>query len=74
MKRLIILLSGLLLCLQASAQADRQADMQELQRLMGPVPADRQIRTGRLDNGLTYYIRHNEKPKGTFQHISIPTT
>ena len=31
---------------------------------MQPIPADKEVRTGRLDNGLTYYIRHNEKPKG----------
>lgn len=27
------------------------------------VPLDPKIRYGKLDNGLTYYIRHNEKPK-----------
>lgn len=27
-----------------------------------PVPMDPTIRYGKLDNGLTYYIRHNEKP------------
>lgn len=31
---------------------------------MQPIPTDKEVRTGRLDNGLTYYIRHNEKPKG----------
>ena len=31
---------------------------------MQPIPADKEVRTGRLDNGLTFYIRHNEKPKG----------
>ncbi len=31
---------------------------------MEPIPADKEVRTGRLENGLTYYIRHNEKPKG----------
>ncbi len=31
---------------------------------MQPIPADKEVRTGRLDNGMTYYIRHNEKPKG----------
>ncbi|WP_302257574.1 pitrilysin family protein [uncultured Alistipes sp.] len=31
---------------------------------MQPIPADKEVRTGRLDNGLIYYIRHNEKPKG----------
>lgn len=27
------------------------------------LPVDPQIRTGKLENGLTYYIRHNELPK-----------
>ncbi|MCH5220212.1 MAG: insulinase family protein [Muribaculaceae bacterium] len=31
---------------------------------MQPVPADPAVRIGKLDNGLTYYIRHNETPKG----------
>lgn len=29
-----------------------------------PLPVDRQIKTGTLDNGLTYYIRHNANPAG----------
>lgn len=29
-----------------------------------PIPADKDVRTGKLENGMTYYIRHNEKPKG----------
>lgn len=29
-----------------------------------PLPVDPEVRTGRLENGLTYYIRHNERPKG----------
>ena len=28
-----------------------------------PLPIDPQIRYGKLDNGLTYYIRHNQQPK-----------
>ena len=28
-----------------------------------PVPLDPAIRIGKLPNGLTYYIRHNEEPK-----------
>jgi zinc protease len=28
-----------------------------------PLPVDPKVRTGKLDNGLTYYIRHNEYPK-----------
>ena len=31
---------------------------------MPEIPADSALRVGRLDNGLTYYIRHNESPKG----------
>ena len=31
---------------------------------MPPVPVDPAVRIGQLDNGLTYYIRHNEEPKG----------
>ena len=28
-----------------------------------PLPLDPAVRTGRLPNGITYYIRHNEEPK-----------
>ncbi len=28
-----------------------------------PVPIDPKVRYGKLDNGLTYYIRHNQQPK-----------
>ena len=28
------------------------------------LPLDPAVRVGKLDNGMTYYIRHNEKPKG----------
>lgn len=30
---------------------------------MSPMPEDPAVRKGTLDNGMTYYIRHNEKPK-----------
>ncbi|MDE6453730.1 MAG: insulinase family protein, partial [Muribaculaceae bacterium] len=36
------------------------AQMPELPQM----PVDSAVVTGRLDNGLTYYIRHNETPKG----------
>ena len=29
-----------------------------------PIPTDKDLRVGKLENGMTYYIRHNEKPKG----------
>ena len=31
---------------------------------MPPVPVDPNVKIGKLENGLTYYIRHNEYPKG----------
>ena len=37
---------------------------QSLEQAMQPLPLDPQTRYGKLDNGLTYYIRHNEYPKG----------
>ena len=30
---------------------------------MPPIPFDPNVRVGKLDNGLTYYIRHNEWPE-----------
>lgn len=32
--------------------------------VMPPLPADTAVVTGHLDNGLTYYIRHNNYPEG----------
>lgn len=34
------------------------------QDMMQPLPVDSKVRVGQLDNGLTYYLRHNEEPKG----------
>ncbi len=31
---------------------------------MPPVPIDPKVRYGKLDNGMTYYIRQNQQPKG----------
>lgn len=31
---------------------------------MPPIPVDPNVKIGKLENGLTYYIRHNEYPKG----------
>jgi zinc protease len=30
---------------------------------MPPIPADKDVRVGKLDNGLTYYLRHNTYPE-----------
>lgn len=36
---------------------------QDMQMQMPPIPIDPAVRIGKLDNGLTYYIRHNEYPE-----------
>ncbi len=48
-----LMLAGALMMLHTAASAQ---DM--------PLPVDTAVRIGTLPNGLTYYIRHNEKPKG----------
>lgn len=55
MKTLKCITFSLLLVLSASLFA-QQPQFQ-------PLPLDPKIRYGKLDNGLTYYIRHNEEPK-----------
>ena len=51
----------IILCgLMALSLGISQTSAQELPKL----PLDPQVRYGILPNGLTYYIRHNEKPKG----------
>ena len=57
MKRLLFSALALLMLGFAS---DVQAQAEASQML----PMDKEIRQGVLSNGLTYYIRHNEKPKG----------
>jgi zinc protease len=49
-KKAVILLLGVLTTPFAMAQ-------------MPDLPVDPDVRIGKLDNGLTYYIRHNEEPK-----------
>ena len=54
MKRFLILVFAFLLSASAFVVS---AQMQQL-------PNDPAVRIGKLDNGLTYYIRHNDKPAG----------
>ena len=56
MKKLLLFVVALVLGATSAVQA--QIDPSQ------PIPADKEIRQGVLPNGLTYYIRHNEKPKG----------
>lgn len=53
MKRLLHLFAFLMLCPFAQAQ-----DMKS------KLPVDPNVTIGKLENGLTYYIRHNAEPKG----------
>jgi zinc protease len=53
MKRIILCTLVLAFSLVALAQ----------QPTVTPLPIDPNVRVGKLDNGLTYYIRHNEYPK-----------
>ena len=39
------------------------AMMMSAQEAPEKLPMDPEVRYGKLDNGLTYYIRHNEQPK-----------
>lgn len=48
----------LLVVLAVSALAAKAQQMNQ------PLPIDEKVKVGKLDNGLTYYIRHNEEPKG----------
>lgn len=50
-KRLLLFVATL--CLMSTVKAQ-----------MMPMPVDKDVRIGKLPNGLIYYIRHNETPKG----------
>ena len=59
MKKLILCIMVLALSLVAVAQQPQ------------PLPIDSAVRVGKLENGLTYYIRHNEYPKNRAEfHIA----
>lgn len=52
------LFTTLLLAVASCTMATAQQQMQ-----MPPIPVDPDVRIGKLDNGLTYYIRHNNWPE-----------
>jgi len=54
MKRFVLFIVALVATMGATAQQNP---------LMSPIAPDPEVRIGRLENGMTYYIRHNEKPK-----------
>lgn len=51
-----LLATFMLLPMAVKAQGDNP--------MLQPLPVDSAVRVGKLPNGLTYYIRHNEYPKG----------
>lgn len=51
MKKMVLMIGLAMSLLGLSAQTSEQ------------LPVDKEVRVGHLDNGLTYYIRHNEQPK-----------
>lgn len=55
MKRILLVIAVMLIGLSASAQ--------DMAAMMQPLPLDPAVRFGKLDNGLTYYIRHNAWPE-----------
>ena len=48
----------------AVAQEPTREQMEAMIAQMPQIPSTDQVTVGHLDNGLTYYIRHNELPKG----------
>lgn len=52
MRRGIVLLLAVLAMMQVVEAREKE------------LPIDPELRIGKLDNGMTYYIRHNEQPKG----------
>ena len=62
MKRFLTVIAflPLLFAIPAAAQTQEEA----MQQMMAALPNDPAVRVGHLENGLTYYIRHNELPKG----------
>lgn len=60
-KKLNLLLVALMLAMfAASGSAYAQEDAQQIP----PLPIDKDVKIGKLPNGLTYFIRHNVQPKG----------
>lgn len=61
MKRILLATAALAASCVMSLSAAAQGQ-EAMQAMMQPLPNDPAVRVGTLDNGLTYYIRHNELP------------
>jgi len=60
MKKILLLVACAFMAFSAKAQSEEEMQ----QAMMQQLPTDPQTKIGTLPNGLTYYIRHNEYPKG----------
>ncbi|KWW31695.1 MAG: zinc protease [bacterium P3] len=61
---LLLLLAGSMAFAQLVPGAEKQSRKTDLS---APVPVDKKVRIGKLDNGFTYYIRANRKPENRIQ-------
>ena len=64
MKKFILGVSAAVCMLFSAGAMAQQPDAAALLQQIPAAPVDSAVRVGKLDNGLTYYIRHNETPKG----------
>ncbi len=62
MKRILVAVIVVLAVMQVAASREKA------------LPIDPELRIGRLDNGLTYYVRHNEQPKGRAEFWLVQNT
>ncbi len=61
-RKVLLAVLAILTVVQALAAAEKE------------LPVDPELRIGRLDNGMTYYIRHNEQPKGRAEFWLVQNT
>jgi zinc protease len=65
MKKVFLTLGALVMtAVMALAQQPTREQLEAAIAQMPKIPATDQVRSGKLDNGLTYFIRHNELPAG----------
>lgn len=57
------LLTSLMMAAMVGGQLTAQVPQVDASKLSTKIPMDSQIRTGKLSNGLTYYIRQNDEPE-----------
>lgn len=63
MKKIIKSFTFLFLCIITSAFAQTDTSIANTSIKEGDIPVDPNVKVGKLENGLTYYIRNNGKPE-----------